>query len=106
MELDNVIENVQKQIKQASEFRKSFLTTFFEETESRLAMQKHDEEFMSRPAMLKTKPENNAEPHAQNMKKQAFSPQKTNKKPPAPASKPITKVKFGQPGNQMPRAMK
>ena len=36
MELDNVIEDVQKQIKQANIMRKSFLTSFFEETESRL----------------------------------------------------------------------
>ena len=57
MELDNAIEEAQKQIKQANIMRKSFLTSFFEETESRLEMQKHDEEFMKRPAMLKTRQE-------------------------------------------------
>ena len=59
MELDNVLEEVKKKVKAETQFRKSFLTTFFEETESRLAMMQHDEEFMKRPAMLKTRPENN-----------------------------------------------
>ena len=59
MELDNVLEEVKKKVKTETQFRKSFLTSFFEETESRLALMQHDEEFMKRPAMLKTRPENN-----------------------------------------------
>ena len=62
MELDEALETVKKQVKKATEGHKqNFLVQFFERTESQIEAQRHDEEFLKRPAMLKTrKPDPNA----------------------------------------------
>ena len=56
MELDDVLDSVKKQVKKTTEtYKQNFLVQFFERTESQLEAQRHDEEFMKRPAMLKTR---------------------------------------------------